>query len=162
MACQGKFTLKSDDLMLKNTHQDETKDHYYMNRAYVSDSIREDTGFYDKTSYGVKNPKEQVKRYNINNRHPDTEITEDDETTYNRNSSFISDTKDIDEDKSNSEENNKEETHNVSIEHIEKQFMYDVHETPPIHLTIMFALQVCYLNFMKYLRIKLLICVRQL
>lgn len=141
MACQGKFTSKSDNLMLKNTHQDKTKDHYYMNRSYVSDSIREDTGIYDKTSND--NPKEQVNRNNINDRHSDTEITEDDETTYNRNSSFISDTEDIDEDKSNSEGNNKEETHGVSIEHIEKQFMYDVHETPPIHLTIMFALQVC-------------------
>lgn len=42
--------------------------------------------------------------------------------------------------------NDKEEEPKVTIEpiHEEQRLLYDVHESPPVHLTLFFALQVCF------------------
>ncbi|KAJ8317030.1 hypothetical protein KUTeg_004934 [Tegillarca granosa] len=85
---------------------------------------------------------------NTYKKHPKTEISEDEKNQCYSSSSF--DTTDFVEDKTNTE-SKKEEMNNVFIERLEQRFMYDVHETPPFHLTLMFALQQCFLSLSRSL-----------
>lgn len=145
MACQGKFTLKSSDQLPTIDHGNKTKDYYYRNHANTSDSMKDSSVMHSNASDNSEHSQNQDNTYK---KHPKTEISEDEKNQCYSSSSF--DTTDFVEDKTNTE-SKKEEINNVFIERLEQRFMYDVHETPPFHLTLMFALQQCFLSLSRSL-----------